>query len=414
VSRRRVAITGIGLVCCLGHDLHEVGAALRNGRSGVRAMPDWDRPGINSLVAGALEGVEDRLRHLDVPRALGLGMSGAAKLCALAALDAVADSGLGDGHLAARSTGCFVGSGAADYATIHHAVSLYRDGRLRRADPLTVVRAMSSSPSAAVANLLGIGGRSYSLSSACATSAHNIGHAYELIRDGALDLAVAGGGEEVSDLVAAGFSTLRMALSTHYNDRPEQASRPYDSGRDGFVVGGGAAIMVLEDLEQARQRGAGVHGEIAGFGATSDSHDPVLPDPGGAGAAACMEAALADAGASPAEVGYLNTHGTSTPLGDVAELRAIRRVFGDAVPSFSSTKSMTGHGLGAAGGLELAYCASMLAGGYLAPSINVDDPDPELAGLPLVTEPRNERFDLAMSNSFGFGGTNAVLLLRRA
>jgi 3-oxoacyl-[acyl-carrier-protein] synthase-1 len=241
-----------------------------------------------------------------------------------------------------------------------------------------------------------------------------VGHAYELIRDGALDRAVAGGGEEVSDLVAAAFSTLRLALSTRYNDEPERASRPYDAGRDGFVVGGGAGIVVLEELAAARRRGARIHCEIAGFAATSDAHDPVLPDPTGAGAAACIEAALADAAVTPDAVGYVNTHGTSTRDGDLAELHALRRVFGPRVPPFSSTKSMTGHPLGAAGALELAFCASMLEEGYLAPSINVDDPDPALAGLPLITTTRDGHVDVAVSNSFGFGGTNAVLVVRRA
>lgn len=414
MTRRRVAVTGIGLVSCLGHDYGEVGEALRAGRSGVRAMPDWDRPGLRSHVAGALDGAEEKLAAAGFPKQLALGMSDAARWCALAARDAVADAGLGAEELGDRATGCFVGSGVGDIATIHRTAEMYHAGRLRRADPFTVLRAMSSSPSASVANLLGIRGRSYSLSSACATSAHNVGHAYELIRHGGLDRAVAGGGEEVSDLVAAAFSTLRLALSTHYNDAPARASRPYDAGRDGFVVGGGAAIVVLEELAAARRRGAHVHCEIAGFGATSDAHDTVLPHPSGGGAAACMAAALADAGLEPREVGYVNTHGTSTQDGDVAELRALRRVFGDRVPAFSSTKSMTGHGLGAAGALELVFCASMLEGGFLAPSINVDDPDPEVAGLPLVTETREDGVDVAMSNSFGFGGTNAVLVLRRA
>lgn len=413
-ARRRVAVTGIGLVSCLGHDLGTVGAALRAGQSGVRAMPEWDGPGLNSRVAGALDGAEERLRTAGFPKQLVLGMSDAGRWCALAARDAVNDAGLGAGELGDRATGCFVGSGVGDSRTIHGTTELYRSGRLRRADPFTVLRAMSSSPSATVAGMLGIRGRSYSLSSACATSAHNVGHAYELIRGGVLDRAVAGGGEDVSDLVAAAFSTLRLALSTHYNDRPERASRPYDTLRDGFVIGGGAAIVVLEEMAAARRRGARVRCEIAGFGATSDAHDAVLPDPAGGGGAACMEVALADAGIAPGEVDYVNTHGTSTPDGDVAELRALRRVFGDRVPPFSSTKSMTGHGLGAAGALELAFCADMLEEGYLAPSINVDEPDPEVVGLPLVTEAREARVGVAMSNSFGFGGTNAVLVVRRA
>lgn len=412
--RRRVAVTGVGLISCLGHDYAAVAHALRRGESGVRAMPEWERHGLKSRVAGAIEGIDQGFRAAPLPKSLGLGMSEAARFCALAARDAAADSGLGEGDLADPGTGCFVGSSVGCCRTVHRTAELYYAGRIRRADPFTILRSMSSSPSAAVAGLLGVRGRSYSLSSACATSAHNVGHAYELIRDGVLERAVAGGGEEVNDLVAASFATLRLALSTRYNDAPARASRPFDAGRDGFVVGGGAAVVVLEEREAARRRGARVRCEIAGFGATSDAHNPVLPEPSGEGAAACMEAALADAGLGPDQVGYVNAHGTSTPDGDAAELRALRRVFGSEVPPFSSTKSMTGHPLGAAGALELVFCAAMLEQGFLAPSINVDDPDPEAAGLPLVTEPRDAAFDVALSNSFGFGGTNATLVLRRA
>jgi 3-oxoacyl-[acyl-carrier-protein] synthase I len=377
-------------------------------------MPEWAQHGLKSQVAGAIEGVDTKLGSARLPKALALGMSEAARYCALAALDAVADAGLGAEELADPGTGCFVGSGVGSSRTIHDMAEMYYAGRLRRADPCTVLRAMSSSPSAAVANLLGIRGRSYSLSSACATSAHNVGHAYELIRDGALERAVAGGGEEVDDLVAAAFSTLRLALSTHYNDTPERASRPYDAERDGFVVGGGAAIVVLEELGAALRRQARVRCEIAGFGANSDGYDVVRPEPAGEQVAACMAAALDDAGIEPDEVGYINTHGTSTPDGDVAEIRALRRAFGSRIPPFSSTKSMTGHGLGAAGALELVFCAGMIEHGFLAPSINVDQPDPEVAGLPLITEAREAPLDTALSNSSGFGGTNATLVLRRA
>lgn len=412
--RRQVAVTGVGLVSCLGHDYAEVMSALRAGRSGVRAMPEWAGHNLKSLVAGVIEGVEDKERAARLPKALSLGMSGAARFCALAALDAVADSGLAADELADLGTGCFVGSGVPSCQTIHRTAELYYAGRVRRADPCTVLRAMSSSPSAAVANMLGIRGRSYSLSSACATSAHNVGHAYELIRDGALERAVAGGGEEVDDLVAAAFSTLRLALSTHYNDTPERASRPYDAHRDGFVVGGGAAIVVLEEMTAARRRGARVRCEIAGFGANSDGYDMVRPEPSGDQVAACMAAALRDAGIEPADVSYINTHGTSTPDGDVAEVRGMRQLFASAMPPFSSTKSMTGHGLGAAGALELVFCTGMIEQGFLAPSINVDEPDPEVADMPLVTEARRATLGTVLSNSFGFGGTNATVVLRRA
>ncbi len=413
MTRRRVVVTGVGLVSCLGHDYSQAISALREGRSGVRAMPEWARHGLPSRVAGAIEGIEDKVRAARLPKTLALGMSEAALYCALATRDAVADCGLSDQELSEPGTGCFVGSGVGSSRTIYRTADMYYAGELRRADPCSVLRAMSSSPSAAIVNLLGIHGRSYSLSSACATSAHNVGHAFELIRDGKLKRAVAGGGEEVNDFVAAAFSTLRLALSTRYNDTPERASRPYDAGRDGFVISGGAGIVVLEELEAAQRRGARVRCEIAGFGANSDGYHMVLPEPSGEQAAACMTAALDDAGMEPSDVAYINTHGTSTPQGDIAEVKALRRVFGSRVPPFSSTKSLTGHGLGAAGALELVFCAGMIERSFLAPSINVDEPDPEVSGLPLVTEAREWPVATALSNSFGFGGTNATLVLRR-
>lgn len=285
-------------------------------------------------------------------------------------------------------------------------------GRLRRADPYTVLRAMSSSPTVAVAGLLGIRGRSYALTSACATSAHAVGHAFELIRAGVIERAVAGGGEEVNEWTAAAFTALRMALSTRSNAEPARASRPYDRARDGFVVGGGGAVLVLEELESARRRGARIHGEIIGFGATTDAYDLVKPDPDGQQAARAMADAIDVAGLSPGDVDYVNTHGTSTPDGDLAELVAMRRVFGDRMPSFSSTKSMTGHGLGAAGALEIVFCLGMIENGFLAPSINVDDPDPAVADLPLVTATRYTPVNVVATNSFAFGGGNATVLVR--
>jgi 3-oxoacyl-[acyl-carrier-protein] synthase-1 len=280
-------------------------------------------------------------------------------------------------------------------------------------DPYTLLRGMSSSTSATVANLFSIQGPSYSISSACATSAHNIGHAADLIRSGVIDRAIAGGGEDVSELITAAFHALRLALSTGSNDRPARASRPFDRDRDGFVISGGAGVVILEELEVARARNARIRGELAGYAATSDGYDLVLPEPTGAQAAACIELALETSGVQASSVDYVNCHATATAQGDIAELRALRRVFGSDCPPFSSTKSMTGHGLGAAGGLELIYCLAMLEHSFLAPSINVETPDPELAGLPLVLETRAANLDIIVSNNFGFGGTNAALVLRR-
>lgn len=412
-GKRRVVITGLGIVSCLGNDYSTVLDALEAGRSGVRAMPEWDAHGLKSLVAGPVSDLEAKREAVPLPKKLLPAMSDSALFCSIAAKDAVADAGLSAADLARITTGCIVGSGVGSVDAVNRAAQLYFDNRVRRIDPYTVLRCMSSSASAAVTNLLGIRGRSYSLSSACATSAHNIGHAYEMIRDGVLDCAVAGGGEDISELITAAFQGLRLALSTRYNETPTRASRPFDADRDGFVIGGGGGIVVLEELERARARGARIRAEIIGFGATSDAHDAVLPEPEGRQAAACMQMALEEAGCQPGEIDYLNTHGTSTPQGDVAEVRALRLAFGEEVPLFSSTKSMTGHAIGAAGVLELIFCIGMLERGFVAPSINVENPDPAVEGLPLVTETLRKQLRTVISNNFGFGGTNAALVIRQ-
>jgi 3-oxoacyl-[acyl-carrier-protein] synthase-1 len=412
--KRRVAVTGLGLVSCLGHEYAGVSERLQNGESGVVATPEWDVYGIKSLVAGMITGTDERRKELKIPKKLALGMSDSALYCAMAAKDAVAGSGLGQEELASPRTACIVGSGTGSVRSVEKASQLTHSGQIRRVDPFTVLRCMASSTSAGVANLLGIHGPSYSISSACATSTHNIGHACQLIQAGVIDKAVAGGGEDCNHLVTAAFQGLRIALSTRYNDTPTQASRPFDAGRDGFVISGGGGVLVLEDLEQAQRRGAPIRAEIVGYAANSDGYDMVLPEPDGVRAAQCMELALADAELDPEAVDYVNTHGTATTAGDVAELRALRRVFGDGLPAFSSTKSMTGHGIGAAGVLEIIFCIAMLEHGFLAPSINVDEPDPEVEGMPLVTETSDRAPTTVLSNNFGFGGTNASIVVRRA
>ncbi len=411
--KRRVAVTGLGLVSCLGNDYRTAVDALKRGSSGVRAMPDWRQHGLKSRVAGRIDGVEEKKQTARLPKKLLPGMSGAALYCCLAARDAVADAGLAAEHLEDSRTGCLVGTGAGGVRSVHRAGTLFFDGRVRRIDPYTVLRTMSSSASAAVSNLLKIRGRSYSISSACATSAHNIGHACELISHGILERAVAGGGEDSNELITAAFQALRLALSTRYNDTPARASRPYDADRDGFVISGGGGIVVVEELEAARRRGARIRAEILGWGTNSDGFDLVLPEPRGEQAAECMRSALADAGVEPAEVDYVNTHGTGTVHGDTAEVQALRRLFGDDMPPFSSTKSMTGHAIGAAGALELIFAIGMLEDSFLAPSINVDNLDPAFAGLPIVTEPQHRKVATILSNNFGFGGTNASLVVRR-
>jgi 3-oxoacyl-[acyl-carrier-protein] synthase-1 len=414
-AERRVAVTGLGIVCCLGNAYADVVRRLRNGESGIRGVPEWAKLGVRSLVAGTLEGVDAKRRSAPIPKELLLGMSDAALYCALSALDAVRDAGLSEADLQSVRAGCIVGNAGHGMATMayEHAKLAYA-GQSRQIPPFSLLRYMSSSASASVANLLKILGPSYSIAAACATSAHNIGHAYALIRTGVIDIAIAGGGEEVNELVAATFEGMRTALSTGYNDTPEKASRPFDASRDGLVLSSGGGIVVLEALDHAQARGAKIRAEIIGYGATSDGHSLVAARPDGAQAGACMRMALDDAGLQPTAIDYVNAHGTSTFAGDAAEVQALRRVFGDRVPALSSTKSMTGHAMAAAGVHELIYCIGMLEQGFLAPSINIDTLDPAFEGLALIHQTVNRPATTMLTNNFGFGGTNASIVLRRA
>lgn len=409
---RRVGITGVGLVSCLGHDYAKVVKALQAGSSGLRVMPGWESLGLKSRVAGAVVEIETKLQGLPIPKKLRLAMPEASKYCCIAALDAVADSGLVEADIQSERTACIVGTGIGSVESIHTGAQQVYSGKIGALSPVAVLKGMASASSAAVANLLKIHGRSYSISSACSTSSHTIGTAYELVRAGLADRAIAGGGEEVHPLIAASFQALRFALSTKYNDTPERASRPYDAGRDGFVLGGGAGIVVLEELGAALARGARVRAEIIGFGTSSDGFDMVMPEPAGTYAAKCMFRAFDGSGVSPREVGAVNTHGTGTVKGDVAEVNAMMTTFGGTLPPFSSTKSMTGHPLGAAGALETIFCVAMLEHNFIAPSINIDELDADFSGLPVVTKARFTELETVLSNSFGFGGTNASLLLK--
>jgi 3-oxoacyl-[acyl-carrier-protein] synthase-1 len=412
-SPRRAVITGAGIVSSLGNSLAEVEASLRAGVPRIEPVPLWRELGLRCHVAGLVHGVDELAEKLELPRRHQLAMSKAALFAALAARQAVDDAGLAPATLASRRTGAIVGSGVGSATTIHRgAVDVYA-GKARRIDPYAVLKSMSSATSAAIVHLLGIGGRSYSLASACATSAHTIGHAAELVRAGVLDVAIAGGAEEIDELVAAAFSALRSALASRFNDRPAEASRPFAADRDGFVPASGGAIVIVESEEHARARGARIRAELAGFGTTSEGFDLVLPEPGGEAAAAAMAQALDDAGATSDAVGYVNAHATATVAGDLAEAAALRRVFGGRLPPISSTKSLGGHALGATGAIELVHCLLMLEGGFLAPSANSTPRDPELADLPVIEETRAARPELLLSNSFGFGGANAVLALRR-
>lgn len=397
---RRVAITGFGIASCLGNDAASVGAALREGRSGIRLLEDAVAHGLRSQVGGAVAvdldaAIDRRLRRF---------MSDAAGYAWLAMRDAIADAGLDEAQVRHPRTGLIAGSGGGSSHWQVETADIARSRGVRRVGPYMVPRTMCSTVSANLATAFGITGLSYSIAAACATSAHCIGAAADLIRHGAQDIVFAGGGEDLHWTMSAMFDAMG-ALSTRYNDRPQAASRPYDADRDGFVIAGGGGMLVLEDWEHAVARGARIHAELLGYGVTSDGADMVAPS--GEGAVRCMQMALAGL---QRPVDYLNTHGTSTPLGDVTELEAVRAVFGEAMPPLSSTKALSGHSLGAASVHEAVYCLLMLREGFIAGSANIDTLDPRCAGYPIVRESRPARLRTVMSNSFGFGGTNACLV----
>ncbi len=400
---RRVMVTGMGIVSCLGNDLDTVATALRDGASGIRADASFVEKGLRSQVSG----VPQVDLEASIDRKLKRFMGDAAAYAYLSLRDAIAQSGLDESQVSNPRTGLIMGSGGGSPTNQIESADTLRERGIRRVGPYQVTRTMSSTVSACLATAFGIKGLNYSISSACATSAHCIGVAAQQIQAGLQDVVFAGGGEEVSWGMAMLFDGMG-ALSSKYNDTPERASRAYDADRDGFVIAGGGGAVVLESLEHAQARGATILGELVGFGASSDGVDMVAPS--GDGAIACMRMAIdgLDGG-----IDYINTHGTSTPVGDVSELRAMREVFGDAVPPFSSTKSLTGHSLGATSVQEAIFCLLMLQRGFIAGSINVDTVDPEAADLPLVRESRDAGLRTVLSNSFGFGGTNASLVLRR-
>ncbi|MEO8223538.1 MAG: beta-ketoacyl-[acyl-carrier-protein] synthase family protein [Gammaproteobacteria bacterium] len=411
---RRVVVTGIGILCSLGNDYVTVSAAAFEGRSGIRPVPGWAELGLKCLVAGSVAGVEEKLAAAGLPARLRNTLSGASLYCVLAAVDAARDSGLSRELLEARSTGCIVGSGVGCVETIHAQSTRIYAGETGKVSSTAVLRAMSSSPSAMVATALQPGGRCYSISSACATGAHCIGHGLELIRAGLLERAIVGSGEALSPLVAGSFQALRFALSARHNETPSATPRPFAADRDGFILGEGAAVLVLEERAAALARGAHIHAEIVGYAANGDASDFVLPDQDGESAADCMNAAIADAGLQAADVDAINAHGTATVLGDRAEAVAIRRSFTGHIPPISSTKAMTGHALGGAGAIEAVLSIAMLEHGYVPVSRNCEPVAPEFADLPIVRQSVRQALDVVLSNSFGFGGTNASLVFQRA
>ena len=400
---KRVVITGTGIVSCIGNDSATVTASLREGRSGIRAMPQFTELGMRSQVAGVpqinLEELIDRKQlHF---------MGDAAAYAHISLANAIAESGLTPEQVSHPRTGLIMGSGGGSPANQIEAADILRSKGIRRVGPYQVTRCMSSTVSACLSTNFAIKGINYSITSACSTSAHCIGAAAQQIAWGMQDVMFAGGGEEVTWGMGLLFDAMG-AMSSAYNATPEKASRAYDANRDGFVLSGGGGAVVLESLDHALARGATILGEVVGFGATSDGADMVAPS--GDGAIACMRQAIATV-SEP--IDYINTHGTSTPVGDVPELRAIREVFGDAIPRFSSTKSLTGHSLGATGVQEAIYCLLMLQQGFIAGSAHIETLEPAAEGMPLVRETVDAPIRTALSNSFGFGGTNASLVLRR-
>ncbi len=401
---KRTVITGYGIVSSLGNNKAEVLESLRRGRSGIVHSPNYAELGMRSRVCGAI--------NLDpkplIDRKLYRFMGDAAAYSYLATGEAIAHAGLSEEMVSSERTGLLLGTGGASPENIVIAADTLRQRGIRRVGPYMVTKTMASTITACVGTALKVKGVSYSISSACATSAHCIGHGAELIELGKQDVVFAGGGEELHWTLSVLFDGMG-AMSSNFNDSPQSASRPYDKDRDGFVISGGAGVLVLESLEHAEKRGATILAELVGYGATSDGFDMVQPS--GEGAARCMRQALQNV---EAPVQYINAHGTSTPIGDVRELQAIEQVFGGDKPWVGSTKSLSGHALGAAGANEAIYTLQMMERGFIAASVNVDNLDPEAAGHRIVTE-RQDGVDLqvAMSNSFGFGGANSSLVFQR-
>ncbi|MDH3747292.1 MAG: beta-ketoacyl-ACP synthase I [Gammaproteobacteria bacterium] len=401
---RRVVITGLGAVSCLGNSQEDVLDSLKNGRSGIVANESFKEMGLRSHVSGSVN--IDIADHID--RKVRRFMGDAAAYAFIAMQQSIEDAGLEQSDVSNPRTGLIASSGGASSENIIFSSDTLRERGVRRIGPYMVPRTMSSSVSACLATPFGIKGVNYSITSACATSAHCIGVAAEQIQLGKQDVIFAGGGEEEHWNLTSMFDAMG-ALSTKFNDEPKKASRPYDANRDGFVIAAGSGMVVVEDYEHAKARGAKIYAELVGYGATSDGSDMVAPS--GEGAVRCMRLAKETV---DDRIDYINTHGTSTPVGDVKELEAIREVFGDDLPYFGSSKSMCGHSLGATGVQEAIHCILMLVNDFVAPSINVEDPDPAVEGMPLVTDTiESAGIKTAMTNSFGFGGTNATLVFRK-
>lgn len=402
---RRVVVTGIGIVSSIGNNKAEVAESLRLGRSGVCRSEEYGELGFRSQVYAPIRLNPDDLIDRKIRRFMGDG----AAFNYLAMQEAIADAGLEAGEVSDPRTGLIMGSGGPSTSNMLAAWSTFREKGVKKVGPYMVPRSMSNTNSACLATPFEIKGVNYSISSACATSAHCIGNAAEQIQLGKQDVVFAGGGEEIHWTMSVLFDAMG-ALSAKYNDTPERASRPYDADRDGFVISGGGGVLVMEELEHAKARGARIYAELTGYGATSDGYDMVQPS--GEGAVRCMRQAMTTM--SAAKVDYINAHGTSTPVGDIRELEAMKAVFGKSVPPVSSTKSLTGHALGAAGVHEAIYSLLMLDHGFISASANIRNLDPGAEGVPIARERIDGvHLDTVMSNSFGFGGTNATLIFQR-
>ncbi|MCB1668634.1 MAG: beta-ketoacyl-ACP synthase I [Porticoccaceae bacterium] len=401
---RRAVITGMGIISPLGNDKETVTESLREGKSGIVFREDFAEMGLRCNVAGSLD--IDPKDHIDRKIIRFMGPSAAYGYMSMER--AIADSGLTDDMVSNPRSGIVMASGGVSGEMFTESIDVMRERGIKRAGPYRVTQVMASTVSACLATPFKIKGVNYSIASACATSAHCIGHAVELIQMGKQDVVFAGGAEEMHWSMAGMFDAMG-ALSSKYNDNPKIASRTYDADRDGFVPGVGAGCVVVEELEHALARGARIYAEIVGYGATSDGYDMVAPS--GEGAVRCMNMALETTEGS---IDYINTHGTSTPVGDIQELKGIREVFGSNAPPIASTKSLSGHGLGAAGVHEAIFSILMMENNFIAASANIDNLDPEAADLPILTQ-RKDNADLKriMSNSFGFGGTNATLVLQK-
>jgi 3-oxoacyl-[acyl-carrier-protein] synthase I len=402
---KRVVITGLGIVSCIGTGKNAVLQSLKEGKSGIRFREDYKEKGFRSHIAGTID--IDFKEHIDRKQLRFMG--DAAAYAYVSMKEAIEDSGLKKEQVSNQRTGIIAGSGGASSANLIEAADILREKSLKRIGPYRVTQTMGSTVSACLATPFEIRGINYSISSACATSAHCIGAAMEQIQLGKQDVVFAGGGEEEHWTLSCLFDAMG-ALSTKYNDTPEKASRAYDADRDGFVISGGGAMVVVEELEHALARGAKIYAEITGYSATSDGCDMVAPR--GDGSMRCMKSALKMSKAS--SIDYINSHGTSTPAGDISELKAITEVFGGNSPAISSTKSLTGHSLGATGAQEAIYSLLMMENNFICASANIENLDPDAANLDIVRERRdNVTLNRMMSNSFGFGGTNASLVFQR-